>query len=359
MRLLPFGLCLILACGVDVATPNLFADAAVVSGDSSTEADAGTTPGPNNGQGNRPSDAGANVVATDAGSEPPVQDAGPLDDREDDHGNTIDTGTAVEPGSSYPGRINYKEDIDVFIFSTTRRAEYRIATEGRVDTFCALYTVDGRPLYSNDNGGSRQNCEIIERLNANSEYAVTVRHFDPDSRGGQYTLVIEGPLGQREPVCGNAVVEAGEECDDGNQRNGDGCDNRCQLEEDEPALPSGCRLVNERNRRTTLCLQPRTRDAAAQHCDSVGMTLVTIDDERDNTILFRASNRTTPWIGLSDARREGEWVWDSRTSGYVNWNNGEPNNWGNNEDCVQFTINGRWNDAFCGQRLMFFCEDPR
>jgi len=40
-------------------------------------------------------------------------------------------------------------------------------------------------------------------------------------------------------------------------------------------------------------------------------------------------------------------------------NNGEPNNWGNNEDCVQFTINGRWNDAFCGQRLMFFCEDPR
>ena len=359
MRFIRYGLCLTLACGVDVATPSLIVDAAPPGADSSFEIDAGTTDRDHNGQDDQWLDAGTVTPVADAGSTQPAEDSGPPPAREDDHGNTIDTGTSVELGSSTAGRINYEEDIDVFLFRTTRRGEYRIATEGRVDTFCALYTSDGRPLYSNDNGGSRQNCEIIEDLNANGDYAVAVRHFDPDSSGGQYSLVVEGPLSQREPVCGNAIVEVGEQCDDGNRRNGDGCDNRCQWEDDEPELPNGCRLINERNRRTAICWQPRNRAAAAQHCESAGMTLVTIDDERDNAILFQASNQTSPWIGLSDQRREGEWVWDSRTSGYVNWNVGEPNNWGNNEDCVQITISGRWNDANCNQRLMFFCEDPR
>ena len=32
------------------------------------------------------------------------------------------------------------------------------------------------------------------------------------------------------PVCGNGILEAGEECDDGNRRNGDGCSNTCRVE---------------------------------------------------------------------------------------------------------------------------------
>ncbi len=32
------------------------------------------------------------------------------------------------------------------------------------------------------------------------------------------------------PVCGNGIVEAGEQCDDGNTVNGDGCSSTCQLE---------------------------------------------------------------------------------------------------------------------------------
>jgi cysteine-rich repeat protein len=32
------------------------------------------------------------------------------------------------------------------------------------------------------------------------------------------------------PVCGNGIIEAGEECDDGNNLNGDGCDANCRLE---------------------------------------------------------------------------------------------------------------------------------
>ncbi len=33
------------------------------------------------------------------------------------------------------------------------------------------------------------------------------------------------------PVCGNQIIENGEECDDGNNIGGDGCDSQCQLEE--------------------------------------------------------------------------------------------------------------------------------
>jgi cysteine-rich repeat protein len=33
------------------------------------------------------------------------------------------------------------------------------------------------------------------------------------------------------PVCGNAVVESGEACDDGNTTNGDGCSASCQLDD--------------------------------------------------------------------------------------------------------------------------------
>ena len=33
-----------------------------------------------------------------------------------------------------------------------------------------------------------------------------------------------------DPVCGNGVVERGEECDDGNLRAHDGCDPECHIE---------------------------------------------------------------------------------------------------------------------------------
>ena len=35
------------------------------------------------------------------------------------------------------------------------------------------------------------------------------------------------------PVCGNEIVEQGEQCDDGNTANGDGCSSTCQTEENE------------------------------------------------------------------------------------------------------------------------------
>jgi cysteine-rich repeat protein len=41
-------------------------------------------------------------------------------------------------------------------------------------------------------------------------------------------------LEPKKPVCGNRAPETGEQCDDGNLLNGDGCDSTCQIELPDP-----------------------------------------------------------------------------------------------------------------------------
>ena len=43
-----------------------------------------------------------------------------------------------------------------------------------------------------------------------------------------------------DPVCGNGVVEAGEQCDDGNIMSGDGCSSVCQTESTPEPEATGC-----------------------------------------------------------------------------------------------------------------------
>jgi cysteine-rich repeat protein len=82
--------------------------------------------------------------------------------------------------------------------------------------------------------------------------------------------------------CGNGILEAPEECDDGNTENGDGCSALCLIEEasDCSAFPCGrnankvevCHIPpgNPRNART-ICISPNAVDTHIQrHGDSCG-----------------------------------------------------------------------------------------
>jgi uncharacterized repeat protein (TIGR01451 family) len=73
-----------------------------------------------------------------------------------------------------------------------------------------------------------------------------------DNGNSQCVIDFEGGDGaycendsQCAPSCGNSFVEVGEQCDDGNTNNGDGCDASCQIEIVDPICGNGVREAGE------------------------------------------------------------------------------------------------------------------
>ncbi len=63
--------------------------------------------------------------------------------------------------------------------------------------------------------------------------------------GCSATCQTEGGGGGGGPVCGNRQVETGEQCDDGNTTNGDGCSSTCQIETPAPVCGNGVKETGE------------------------------------------------------------------------------------------------------------------
>lgn len=70
------------------------------------------------------------------------------------------------------------------------------------------------------------------------------------------------------------------------------------------------------------------------------------------------SSPDTYWIGLTDVQEEGTYIWmTSRTMPeYTNWEDGEPNNFHMNENCVEIRMDGTWNDDVCHSYNRYICE---
>ena len=160
-------------------------------------------------------------------------------------------------------------------------------------------------------------------------------------------------------LCGDAIVDAGEECDDGNLLDGDGCQADC-------TLPCGAGLgANLTNLSPTdgACFLafdgPSTYAEAEAACVALGGQLATISDAAENAaiVAILPGAGDGAWIGFNDRATEGDYIWaigDPVT--YTNWADWEPNDSGGNEDCAQIYGNGLWNDAYCTNRYGYFCE---
>lgn len=88
--------------------------------------------------------------------------------------------------------------------------------------------------------------------------------------------------------------------------------------------------------------------------------LVSILDDLERRFLEASFNPATyrlVWIGLSDIVQEDEFVWtDGSFYNFTYFNDGEPNNDNDSEDCVYRDLTGGWNDHPCENEKPFICK---
>merc|ERR1711872_521668 len=80
----------------------------------------------------------------------------------------------------------------------------------------------------------------------------------------------------------------------------------------------------------------------------LGTFLSISDVEQKNVNQILRSGRMY-WIGLEDFTREGYFIWDSNKEDveFSNWDVDQPDNYYDDEDCVNMSSNGTWNDRGC------------
>nr|A7X3X8.1 RecName: Full=C-type lectin lectoxin-Enh5; Short=CTL; Flags: Precursor [Pseudoferania polylepis]ABU68493.1 Lectoxin-Enh5 [Pseudoferania polylepis] len=106
---------------------------------------------------------------------------------------------------------------------------------------------------------------------------------------------------------------------------------------------------------------------AEMYCRALkpGCHLASLHRDSDSTVLawyisdhFKGAGHV--WIGLRDTNRKRTWKWSDRTStNYFSWNQGEPNNVQDNENCVHLWAPSgylKWNDEPCASLHPFICQ---
>ncbi len=165
--------------------------------------------------------------------------------------------------------------------------------------------------------------------------------------------------------CGDKRISSGEECDDGNQINGDGCTNACVR---CGASDGDARFSWDKNASCyTRHDRPTDWAAAADYCASGGGHLVvpTTNVEHDlvTTTLLQGMPGNT-WMGLSDRAEKTVWTWITGEPDFINqWRNSRPDTTPMDADCVALVpkSNGPgydWIARPCGEKARLVCERP-
>ena len=110
-------------------------------------------------------------------------------------------------------------------------------------------------------------------------------------------------------------------------------------------------------------LQSKPFTEAKAHCETILGHIVEFKDKDEEDILLKHMRDTyedtfTFWIGARDEVTEEKFAWESTGTelSYFNWYDGEPNNAGSGEDCVEVSNFQQWNDLDCEEYRMFVCE---
>jgi len=148
-------------------------------------------------------------------------------------------------------------------------------------------------------------------------------------------------------VCGNGIIETGEECDDQNGSSDDGCD----------ACQAYC-FANEVEDPTThhcyaLFKSGKTRDEAKKACGDVGLYLATITSAEELALIALLDDGDDRWLG--GLKVNNVWTWENGEPwGFTAW---EPSQPSGNDVCLDVrTSTNVWNDDNCPELHDFICE---
>jgi hypothetical protein len=139
-----------------------------------------------------------------------------------------------------------------------------------------------------------------------------------------------------------------------------GLDDDCDEEVDEEEI-CPCETREDEGVVYSLCTEALVSEEALALCREAGMELVKLDDLAEQLLIidWLSEFAGSSWlIGLNDRDVEDEWVWsDGSEMRWSRWNDGEPNDWGSGEDCVELRPQqDNWNDIGCNQNRPFICE---
>lgn len=221
--------------------------------------------------------------------------------------------------------------------------------------------------------------------------------------GGLGTADASAPDGAAHTDCGNAVVEAGEQCDDGvasatcdddctfascgdgvwNALAGEACDSgdrvsTCSAVCGLPGCRAGCTCEFYRGTHYMFCAEQLEQESARQACEEQGMRPVRIRSGTEQTFLRSRTQQASFskfHLGATDLAVESLWVWDDGTvfwtgvadgmpvnGEFAAWAAGEPNAFVAGENCSEVQSMQGWNDCVCDLAKPFVCmtmRDPR
>ncbi|XP_067669831.1 uncharacterized protein [Haliotis asinina] len=100
---------------------------------------------------------------------------------------------------------------------------------------------------------------------------------------------------------------------------------------------------------------------ASSHCQALGAIVSpTKDKEELDFVSSLRDDIETIWIGGTDFDTEGTFKWSDGTPfTWTNWEEGQPNNYARNQDCIELYDNKEWNDLVCSTEYPFVCRRTR